>query len=332
MKKSIIMALVACLLVSLMPGLAVAEDSRLRVVTTIFPPYDFVREIAGDAVDLQMLLPPGGESHSFEPSPQDTIRIQNCDLFIHVGGHGDAWVERIMASMDGQDITVLRLIDMVDEVLEEDHEEGMPPEEDDHDHEAHADEGEDHGHDDHDHAEEAHTHEDEHVWTSPRNAMLIVGALTDALAAMDEGNADAYHANAAAYTAELAKLDAAFEAAVAEGSRTTILFADRFPFRYLADAYGLTYYAAFPGCANETEASASTIAFLIDKTREEKLPAVFTIEFSNGKIADVICESSDAVQMSMHSAHNVSKQDFDAGVGYLDLMWQNAEALREALK
>ena len=173
---------------------------------------------------------------------------------------------------------------------------------------------------------------DEHVWSSPRNTIQIVQAITAALSALDEDHAAAFEANAGAYIEKLQALDASFQDAVESGTRDTIVFGDRFPFRYLADAYGLTYYAAFPGCATETEASASTIAFLIDKVAEENIPVVFTIEFSNGKIADVISESTGAMKLEMHSCHNVSKKDFDAGVGYLELMQRNAQQLKEALQ
>ncbi len=337
MKKFISALLCACFVLSL--GLTAGAQTasgpeKLRIVSTIFPPYDFVRAIAGDRVELSMLLPPGTESHSFEPSPQDVLKIQNCDVFLYVGGATDAWVDRLLASMDTEGVTLLQLTEMVDAVEEEivegmEHDHG---EEDDHDHEECTDPDHDHGEDaDHDHDHED-VELDEHVWTSPKNAKRIVIAIAEALAELDAANADFYRTNAKAYLLELDALDAAFQDAVDTGSRTTIVFGDRFPFRYLADDYGLTYYAAFPGCATETEASAATIAFLIKKVREESIPVVFTIEFSNGKIADALCESTTAQKISMHSCHNLSKKDFEAGVTYLELMTQNAALLKEALK
>ena len=316
MKKSLAMILALCVL--FLTALPVyAEDvPKLNVVTTIFPPYDFVRQIAGDAVELTILLPPGTESHSFEPRPQDILRIQNADVFIYVGGQTDVWVDRILNSMDVSNIALLPMLSMVDAV-EEEIVEGMEHS-DDHDEEDHDD--------DHDEIEL-----DEHVWTSPENAKLIVNVIVETLSALDSRNADTYRANADAYIDELDALDAAFQAVVDRSARTTVLFGDRFPFRYMANAYGLTYYAAFPGCATETEASAATIATLIDKVRAEKIPVVFSIEFSNGKIADVICESTGAVRLEMHSCHNLSKTDFDTGLGYLELMYRNVEALKEAL-
>lgn len=507
MKKYIALLLCAVLALPMMllPGAAHAEGETLRVVSTIFPPYDFVRNIAGESVSLTMLLPPGSESHSFEPSPRDILTIQEADVFLYIGGETDAWVDRILASMDTTGMTILALTDLVETSAEEivpgmqhdhadhAHEEAFDPDKvadrplsdwdgawqslypmaeagdldayvqaqaeeqgiamdeaaqaqlakwrtdydaltvqdgavslpdgrsaayayrgysitegdhpsvwyryervdadaddalprhlmlndhgtgGDHDHEDHADEA----HDDHEaHADAlAHTHlrygndgfdalleaegwspfyvasgatadeviatltghshshgedaeMDEHVWTSPKNAMRIVTALENTLSSLDPERAATYAENAAAYQQRLAALDGAFEQAVSGAARRTVLFGDRFPFRYLADAYGLAYYAAFPGCATETEASAQTVAFLIDQVRAEGIPAVFSIEFSNGKIADAIAEETGAKRLTMHSCHNVSKQEFDEGIGYIELMEANVTALKEAL-
>ncbi|MDR1599726.1 MAG: zinc ABC transporter substrate-binding protein [Oscillospiraceae bacterium] len=193
--------------------------------------------------------------------------------------------------------------------------------------------GHDSGAHSHDHEREGEEAElDEHVWTSPKNAKLIVARFAEELSALDPDNAGTYRANAAAYLAQLDELDAAFRGVVDGASRKTIVFGDRFPFRYFADAYGLTYFAAFSGCSTETEASAATIKFLIDKVNEEKIPVVFSIELSSGKIADTICEATGAVKLELHSAHNVTKDDFENGVTYLDVMWNNVETLREALR
>lgn len=510
MKKCISMMLCLCMLITGLT-LAHAEDDKLRIVTTIFPPYDFARAIGSDHVELTMLLSPGAESHSFEPSPRDIITIQNADIFLYAGGEGDAWVDRILESMDTSNLTILPMIDMVSAV-EEEIVEGMEHVHDDHDehaeepHDEHATtevldrsltewdgswaslapyaadgrldaylttladdadvaldaqrktqttrwqsdydtlqidgdtitldtpdgavssaytydgfaivEGEngdsvwyqfqatepaenlptyvifnDHGtgpaagneHDDHDEHEEhdhehgvAHTHIrygndsydalltvenwspfyveasatdeeilatltghshsshshgelDEHVWTSPQNAKVIATTIAGAMSDLDPTNAATYAANVSTLSAELDELDAAFVEVSANASRHAVLFGDRFPFRYLVDAYGLDYYAAFSGCATETEASAATIAFLIDKTIEESIPVVFSIEFSNGKIADTIAESTGAARLEMHSCHNLSKQDFDNGETYVSLMWRNVDALKEAL-
>jgi zinc transport system substrate-binding protein len=288
-------------------------SGAVKVVTTVFPPYDFVRAIAGDKVQVTMLLPPGAESHSFEPTPRDIVRIQSCDIFVYVGGESDAWAERILDSIESVKtgkVKVLALMDMV-EVVEEEIVEGMEEEEEE-------EEGEE-------------AEYDEHVWTSPRNAKLIVQSLTGALCEADSANAALYRQNAADYQAKLDQLDSAFKAVVDGARRRTIIFGDRFPFRYFADAYGLSYYAAFPGCSTETECSAATIAFLIDKIRDEGIPVIFHIELSNEKIADTISEATGAKKLLLHACHNVSRREMDDHASYLALMQGNVERLREAL-
>jgi zinc transport system substrate-binding protein len=183
----------------------------------------------------------------------------------------------------------------------------------------------------HDSDEEEEVEYDEHVWTSPRNAKLIVRKIADTLKRRDAANAAAYETNAADYLAKLTELDAAFQAVVNGARRKTFVFGDRFPFRYFADAYGLSYFAAFPGCSTETECSAATIAFLINKVRSEGIPVVFHIELSNEKITDTICEETGARKLLLHAVHNISKRDFDRGANYYDLMSQNVQNLREAL-
>jgi len=282
---------------------------KINVTVTNFPPYDFVRQIAEDKVNLKILLPPGAESHSFEPSPKDIITVQNSDIFIYVGGESDAWVDRILESMNTDKMKILAMINTVDAV-EEEIVEGMEEEEE----------------------EEEEPAYDEHVWTSPKNAILIVNAITELLCGADSANAGFYRENSAAYTAKLTELDTAFKEVTANAKRNTIVFADRFPFRYFADAYGLKYYAAFPGCSTETEPSAATVAFLINKIKAEKIPVVFHIELSNERMADAISGETGAKKLLLHACHNVSKQDFDAGLGYLDFMRKNVENLREALR
>jgi zinc transport system substrate-binding protein len=287
---------------------AVQDNGKLNVVATIFPPYDFVRQIAGDKVNLSMLLPPGAESHSFEPTPQDIIKVQNCDVFIYVGGESDEWVDQILESMDTSRIRIITLMDCV-EVVEEEVVEGMEEEEE----------------------EEEGPAYDEHVWTSPKNAKLIVLKIAEELKRADAANAPEYEKNTLAYTAKLDNLDASFRDLVSGAVRKTMVFGDRFPFRYFADAYGLRYFAAFPGCSTETECSAATIVFLVNKIRAERIPVVFHIELSNEKIADAICEETGAKKLLLHAVHNITKRDFDRGVGYYDLMTQNIQNLREAL-
>ena len=328
MKKFILFVLLSLILAMATGTPAVAGDpqnpGKISVVSTIFAPYDFARKIAGEKADISMLLLPGAESHSYEPSPQDIIRIQNSDVFIYVGGETDGWIKRILDSVNTDKKRIIALMDHV-ELVGEEIVEGM---EGGHDH------GHSHGHghshdDDDDHDDEIIA--DPHVWTSPRNAKLIVQRIADALCGADEGNAPFYRKNAADYIARLDDLDAAFRAVTDGAKRKTIVFGDRFPFRYLADAYGLEYFAAFPGCSTETEPSARTIAFLIRKVQEEQIPVVFHIELSNERIADTICGESGAKKRLLHSGHNISRDDFQSGASYLELMNRNVEALREAL-
>ena len=282
-------------------------EGKISVSSLIFPSYDFVRAIAGDRVNLVMLLPPGAESHSFEPSPLDIITIKESDLFIYPGGENSSWADRILESIVPESrIKLLKLIDLVDTV-EEELVEGMEGDKD-----------------------EAPAY-DEHVWTSPKNVKLIVAALTKALCELDSANVDFYRQNAAEYSVRLDELDAAFQSVVDAAKRDTIIFGDRFPFRYFTDAYDLKYYAAFPGCSTETEPSAATVAFLINKVKSEYIPVIFHIELSNEKMADAISEATGAEKLLLHSCHNITKKDFENGVNYLDLQKLNAEHLREAL-
>lgn len=299
------------------------DDGRISVVTTIFPQYDFVRQIAGDSVDLKMLLKPGEETHSYEPTPQDIIAIQNSDIFIYVGGENDAWVEDILDSMPDAGMRTLKLIDCVDTV-EEEHVKGMQ-EQPGHSHE----EEEYHG----DETEEAHSvHEiDEHVWTSPVNASAIVDEIKELLAQTDPENRQRYEENAEAYEAELAALDAAFREVVDNAGRRLVIFGDRFPFRYFADEYGLDYYAAFPGCASDTEPSAAVMAFLINKVAEEKVPAVLKMELSNENIANAIAEATGTEVRTFYSCHNLTAEEFENGETYLSMMQKNVETLKEVL-
>jgi len=284
-----------------------SADGKLIVTAANFPPFDFVRQIAKDKVNLNLLLPPGAESHSFEPSPKDIITIQNSGVFIYTGGESDSWVDRILESMDTSKMIIVKMMDTVDAV-EEEIVEGMQEEEEE---------------------EPAY---DEHVWTSPQNAILIVKAINTALCEADPGNAEFYSKNTVNYIEKLVQLDTSFKGVVTGAKRKTIIFADRFPFRYFADAYGLKYFAAFPGCSTETEPSAATVAFLIDKVRLEKIPVVFHIELSNERMANTICGETGAKKLLFHACHNISKKDFDAGLGYLDLMRVNVENLKEALR
>lgn len=310
--KKIMAVLTAFVVVSLaFGGAAFAQDptGKLSVVATNFPAFDFARQVAGEAANVTMLLPPGAESHTYEPTPRDILAIQNADLFVFTGGESDAWVEDILSSFD-HEVPALRMIDCVT-ALEEEIVPGMQAEEE---------------------TGSEQTEYDEHVWTSPKNAILIEQAIAKALQTLDPDNAAAYQANAAAYTAELEALDARFAEFFGAVSNKTLILGDRFPLRYFAEEYGLTYFAAFPGCSTETEPSAATISFLIDKVRSEGVSTVFYIEFSNHLVADSIAEQTGAKTALFHSCHNVSQADLDAGATYLKLMAGNLETLKGAMK
>ena len=289
---------------------ALASEAPLSIVCTIFPAYDFARQLAGDTAQVRLLLPPGSESHSYEPSPRDIIDIQQADLFLYAGGESDHWVEEILASMGENAPRTFRLTDCVT-LLAEETSASMEQE-------AH-----EHG------QEEAEM--DEHVWTSPKNAMLIVQQLCATLCDIAPQNTQAYEGALSTYLAGLKELDAAFEETVADGKRDLIVFGDRFPFRYFADEYGLSYRAAFSGCSADTEPSAQTIAYLIDKVKEDNIPAVYYLELSSHSTARVIGEETGAKPLLLHSCHNVTRREFDQGVTYLQLMRRNVESLREGL-
>jgi len=306
-------------------SLALAQEEPLSIIATNFPAFDFARTIAGDTADVRMLLPPGSESHSYEPTPQDIIAIQNSDLFLYVGGESDHWIDEMLASMGEEAPFTFRLSDSVtmlpslttSSMEHSDH----------HDHnEAWECSDPDHVH------EEGHHHEmDEHVWTSPKNVMLIAAALKDALCMLNPPSASVYIANNQAYQSQLTELDSAFEEIVADAKRDLMIFGDRFPFRYFADAYNLRYDAAFPGCSEDSEPSVRTVISLVDTVREQKIPAIFYIEFSSQRTANILAEETGAKTLLFHSCHNVSAEEIKNGATYLTLMWQNTQALKEAL-
>ncbi len=297
-------------------------EEKISVVCTNFAEYDFVRQIAGEAADLTLLLKPGAESHSYEPTPQDMIAIENCDLFVYVGGDSDEWVSGILESVDQSDMKTVKLMDCV-ETMEEELVEGMQAEEHEHAEEENSGgEGE--------HTEEEHEL-DEHVWTSPANAMLIVQKLGGALCEIDPKNQAAYEQNTAAYLEDLQALDDEFREVIDHAARREIIVGDRFPFLYFCREFGLTYYAAFPGCSTDTEANPATLAFLIEKVKEDAVPVVFHIELSNEQMCDSICEATGAEKELLNAVHNVGADDFAAGATYLSLMEHNVEALRKAL-
>lgn len=295
------------------------QDGSLQVVTTIFPIYDWARQVIGDVpgVELVWLQDTGVDMHSYQPSAEDMLKLSSCDVFLYVGGTSDSWVDGALKEAVNPDMKVLSLLEILgDNARLEELTEGMQAE----DHEGH-----DHGDED---------EYDEHVWLSVKNASLLTQSIADTLSQLDPDHADAYAANAAAYEAQLADLDAQYQAAVDAASVKTVLFGDRFPFRYLTEDYGLEVYAAFPGCSAETEASFETIAFLAGKVDELHLPAVLTIENSDQRVAQTIIQntaSKDAALLRLDSMQGTSAEDVAAGTTYLSIMESNLDVLKAAL-
>ncbi len=297
-----------------------AGEKSISVVTTIFPEYDWVKQVVGDVsnVEITMLLDNGVDLHSYQPTAEDIMKIAQCDLFIYVGGESDEWVEDALAEATNENMKVINLLDVLgNSVKEEEVVEGMEAEEEE-------EEGE----------EEEEPEYDEHVWLSLKNAQILVGAIADYLEEIDAANADVYKNNADTYIQKLATLDGEYEEAVQNASVNTILFGDRFPFRYMVDDYGLDYYAAFVGCSAETEASFETVKFLSDKVNELSLKTVFTIENSDQKIAQTIIENADASDISiatLDSMQSTTSEDVENGETYLSVMESNLEVLKQAL-
>lgn len=276
------------------------DTDELSIISTVFPGYDFAKQAAGDKAQVSMLLPAGTESHSYEPTPKDIIKIQNCDLFIYTGGESDAWVDDILDSVDNS-VTVVKMIDCAGIYHEEEHE------------------------------EHEHEHEyDEHVWTSPVYAQKIVEVISEKLCEIDRENQAFYSENAENYITELEKLDADFEKFFSNIENPIMVFGDRFPLKHFADRYGVTCYSPFPGCSSETELSAKELAEIITKVKELNLTTVFCIEFSNHNVADSIAEATGATVAQFHTCHSVTQEQLDEGVTYISLMEENLKVLEVA--
>ena len=306
-------------------------EKPLSVVATVFPAYDWARQLIGeneDHVALTLLLDKGTDFHNYQPTVEDIYKISTCDLFIYVGGESDKWVPDALAQATNQNMKVVCLLDALGSaVKEEEALEGME------EHAHHHDEDEDGDHD-HDHSEDEGPEYDEHVWLSLRNAQVLCAALREALAEIDPANADAYAKNFEQYDQALAALDEAYTAALEAAPRKTLLFADRFPFRYLADDYGLTCYAAFSGCSAETEASFETVNFLVNKVDELALPCVMKLEGSETRLAETIIlntQAGNAEILSVNSLQSVTAKDVEAGITYLQVMESNLEVFKTAL-
>lgn len=330
------------------------SDDKLVVVTTIFPYYDFVRELGTSDIEFHLLITPGMDSHSYEPTPSDLILLQNADLLIYTGGESEVWVEEILDGLDTSELSILCMMDYVELIEEEhdedhhhhDHGESCSHDASEQDFEEHIEEGhseDTHNEDEHSedthveegHSEDAHTSEiiyDEHIWTSPKNAILIVGAIKDRLSEIDSSHKEEYEANYESYRLELEELDEAFEDTVKNAKTNTIVVGDKFPFQYFVTHYGLQHYAAFPACSSEVEPSVKTMISLVDVMKSEHLGTVFYTESTNNtKVAVTICEETGADSLLLHSCHTVTNQELKEGVSYLSLMWQNVEALQKGL-
>jgi zinc transport system substrate-binding protein len=297
------------------------------VVTTTFAPYDFARQINGgnatsDTANITMLVPPGADTHSYEPTPKDILTVQSADVFIYAGGDSDAWIDGMLSSLDMSGKQVIKMVDVVPTVDEQD----LPGmQSDDESVTGSTSTGAQA-------AESATTPEvDEHVWTSPQNAMFIAQSICDAMCTANPGAQSTYTSNCDAYKTQLQQLDDQFHDVVNSAQRKEIVVADRFPFRYLADELGLECYAAFPGCSTQTEANPQTVAFLINKVKSDGIPVVFYIELSNHKVADQVAEATGARELELDAIHNVTANEWQSGATYLSLMQQNVANLKAAL-
>lgn len=298
MKKIISILLCALLIITTLGACASpAQDSgKIKIVTTVFPVYDFARAVAGDKAEISMLIQPGSDIHSFEPTARDIAEIQNSDLFLYIGGESDAWVEKILSATDISRVTVIKMVDSVTLIKDEHH--GF----------------------------------DEHIWMSPDNAAKMLEQIKTAISGIDAENTDYYAASAAAYTDKINSVEAAIHQVIAESDKKTIVVADRFPFIYFTEYYGLKYEAAFGGCEHDTDAPLNTVTSLIDTVKRENLTAVYRVELSNLSVANTVAAATGAKILELHSAQNISAEDFAAGVTYVDIMQKNTEALREGLK
>ena len=307
------------------------SGDKMSIVTTIFPEYDWVMNVLGekkDNADVALLLDNGIDLHSYQPTPKDIVTISKCDLFIYVGGESDGWVDDALKQAINKDMKVINLMETLgDAVKEEEVIEGMEGEDHDHDHK----EGGEHDNEE----EEEEVEYDEHVWLSIKNAEVIVKEIGKSLADIDKENASVYTANVTSYVNSLKELDKKYADAVKAGTKDTLLFADRFPFRYLVDDYNLKYYAAFVGCSAETEASFETIIFLAGKVDELGLNVILKIESSDGGIAKTVKEATtnkNQTIMTMDSLQSASTKEYKAGRNYLSVMEQNLTVLKDAIK
>lgn len=333
-RKLQVIICVACIVSLLLIGCSKVETtdskvagdntSKIKVVTTLFPQYDFANQVGKDAVEVKMLLKPGVESHTYEPAPSDIIEINKADIFLYTGDEMEPWVSKILDSLDS-DVMIIDLSKNItlDKVGDHDHE--HEDEESDGDH-LHEDESEEAEH------EEDHVHSyDPHIWTNPLNAKIMVEDIKTALSEVDKANKMTYENHAKEYLASLDQLDQDIREVVKQAKRDEVVFGGRFAFHYFFEEYGLDYVSAYDSCSSETEPSAKVIATIIDKVKEDQIPVIFYEEFANPKVAESIANATGAKTLLLHSCHNVSTDDYKNGATYLSLMYQNLENLKEAL-
>lgn len=337
------------------------DNYRLKIVTSLFPYYDMARAVIGDVkgIDLKMIVTPGQDSHSFEPTPSDVIQMENADVLIYNGGSLETWIDTLLDSLNNKNQIQMKMMDYVD-VLNEEIVEGMDTRFDSHDEHSHSEDShnhkehshsedsynqeegshsedslkhEEHSHDSEvsDHEEESHNETDEHIWTSPVNEIIMTEKICETLSKALPEEKENFQKNAESYISQLKELDNEFKTIVENAKTNEIIFADKFPLQYFAKEYGLKYYAAFPGCGSDMEPSAKTIAFLVDKIKEDNIKAVFYLELSSHIVADAIETDTGAKPLQFNSCHNITQKQFDSGVTYVDLMKENVNNLKIAL-
>ena len=336
------------------------EDKyRLKIVTSLFPYYDMARAVIGDVkgIDLKMIVTPGQDSHSFEPTPSDVIQMENADVLIYNGGSLETWIDTLLDSLNNKNQIQMKMMDYVD-VLNEEIVEGMDTRFEEHDHEEHSHKEDNHNKENHkedshseenhkednhsedssndsefhnEDSEEEHEETDEHIWTSPVNEIIMTEKICETLSKALPEEKENFQKNAESYISQLKELDNEFRTIVENAKINEIIFADKFPLQYFAKEYGLKYYAAFPGCGSDMEPSAKTIAFLVDKIKEDNIKAVFYLELSSHIVADAIETDTGAKPLQFNSCHNITQKQFDSGVTYVDLMKENVNNLKIAL-
>ena len=335
------------------------DNYRLKIVTSLFPYYDMARAVIGDVkrIDLKMIVTPGQDSHSFEPTPSDVIQMENADVLIYNGGSLETWIDTLLDSLNNKNQIQMKMMDYVD-VLNEEIVEGMDTRFEEHDHEEHSHKEDNHNKENHkedshseenhkednhsedssndsefhnEDSEEEHEETDEHIWTSPVNEIIMTEKICETLSKALPEEKENFQKNAENYISQLKELDNEFRTIVENAKTKEIIFADKFPLQYFAKEYGLKYYAAFPGCGSDMEPSAKTIAFLVDKIKEDNIKAVFYLELSSHIVADAIETDTGAKPLQFNSCHNITQKQFDSGVTYVDLMKENVNNLKIAL-